>query len=754
MSENSAPRKLSRGKIALIAAVVAIVIIAVAVYLLTADSRAYSRGVELQEAGAYSEAIAVLETIPDYEDARERINACAYQIALGKEAAGSYAEAQAAFAALGDYLDSAERAEEAGYRQGVTLEETGSAQEAADTFAALGGYKDSAARAANLQSALERYATELERVQGQTEALETALAAGEVLLSEAATPLDEATRAELQAAVEAGRAAAVELPAEPTTLTEVEDAADALAKIDCAALAERAEAAVEAYTDSAARYALVDGPTTEFVVDRLSRVPEIAHIVVAGEAAAAEEVPAEEEPAEAAAEDISTEDEAAENAAEDIPSEDKAAENAAEDAPAAEEPAEDIAEDAPAADEPIETAAEDAPAADEPAEAAAEDIPTEDEPAEAAAEDIPTEDEPAEAAAEDISTEDEPAEAAAEDIPTEDEPAEDIAEDAPAADEPIEDAAEAIPAEDAPAEDAAGTGAPTARVYFASTLVSEACIYLSDDDLMASDGACGGCVEFYATADEARLRDEELAAQSGVGAHTAAGTLVVRLSDALSAQERQALMAEVLDALTTSQPGEAVEREAQTQSLAELLTVKESGFATVDGRIYYALVLANDMADTTVEFPRVRVSFYDEAGELLASDETVRMAICPGQALAWASDVWNVAEAPASAVAEVVPPRSRDFVNDVTLCAPLEVRAAAIEQSGEEATLTCEIYNPNSFEAPSSHVTILYRDEEGALLSGENAACGPIPAGESIQFEMPLVAGLVQDTFEVFASLG
>ena len=740
MSESNAPRKLSRGKIALIAAVVAIIVIAVAVYLLTADSRAYKRGVEFQEAGAYSEAIAVLETIPDYEDARERINACAYQIALGKEAAGSYAEAQAAFAALGDYLDSAERAEEAGYRQGVTLEETGSAQEAADTFAALGGYKDSAARAANLQSALERYATELERVQGQTEALETALAAGEVLLSEAATPLDEATRAELQAAVEAGRAAAVELPAEPTTLTEVEDAADALAKIDCAALAERAEAAVEAYTDSAARYALVDGPTTEFVVDRLSRVPEIAHIVVAGEAAAAEEAPAEEEPAEAAAEDIPTEDEPAENAAEDIPSEDKAAENAAEDAPAAEEPAEDIAEDAPAADEPIETAAEDAPAADEPAEAAAEDIPTEDEPAEAAAEDIPTEDEPAEAAAEDI--------------PTEDEPAEDIAEDAPAADEPIEDAAEAIPAEDAPAEDAAGTGAPTARVYFASTLVSEACIYLSDDDLMASDGACGGCVEFYATADEARLRDEELAAQSGVGAHTAAGTLVVRLSDALSAQERQALMAEVLDALTTSQPGEAVEREAQTQSLAELLTVKESGFATVDGRIYYALVLANDMADTTVEFPRVRVSFYDEAGELLASDETVRMAICPGQALAWASDVWNVAEAPASAVAEVVPPRSRDFVNDVTLCAPLEVRAAAIEQSGEEATLTCEIYNPNSFEAPSSHVTILYRDEEGALLSGENAACGPIPAGESIQFEMPLVAGLVQDTFEVFASLG
>ena len=694
MSENSAPRKLSRGKIALIAAVVAIVIIAVAVYLLTADSRAYSRGVELQEAGAYSEAIAVLETIPDYEDARERISACSYQIALDKEAAGSYAEAQAAFAALGDYLDAAERAEEAGYRQGVLLEETGSAQEAAAAFEALGSYKDSAARAANLQSALERYAAELERVQGQTEALETALAAGEVLLSEDRTPLDEATRTELQAALEAGAAANVELPAEPNTLAEVEDAADALAKIDCAALAERAQAAVEAYTDSTARYALVDGPTAEFVIDRLSRVPEIANVVLAGAQDEAEDVESEE-----VAEDVAAEDAAPEAAAEDVAAEDVAPEEAAED-----------------------VAAEDA----EPEEVA-DDIATDDAAPEEVVEDVAAEDAAPEEVVDNVEAEDAAPEKAEEDVPT--------AEDVPAADgEP-------------------DANAPTARVYFASTLVSEACIYLSDEDLMASDGACGGCVEFYATAEAAQRRDGELASQGG-GAHAAAGTLVVRLSDVLSARERQALMAEVLDALTTSEPGETVERAEQTQSLSELLTVRETGFAVEDGRLYYALVLANDMADTTVEFPRVRVSFYDEAGELIAADESVRLAICPGQELAWASDIWHIDEAPASVEAEVVTPRSRDFVNDVTLCAPLEVRAATVDQSGDAATLTCEIYNPNSFEAPSAYVTILYRDSEGALLCGENAACGPIPAGESIQFETPLVAGLVQDTFEVFASLG
>ncbi len=742
MSENSAPRKLSRGKIALIAAVVAIVIIAVAVYLLTADSRAYSRGVELQEAGAYSEAIAVLETIPDYEDARERISACAYQIALDKEAAGSYAEAQAAFAALGDYLDAAERAEEAGYRQGVLLEETGSAQEAAAAFEALGSYKDSAARAANLQSALERYAAELERVQEQTEALEAALAAGEVLLSEDRTPLDEATRTELQAALKAGVAASVELPAEPTTLAEVEDAADALARIDCAALAERAQAAVEAYTDSTARYALVDGPTTEFVIDRLSRVPEIANVVLAGAQDEAEDAESEE---------------VAEDAPEGVVND--ALEEAVDDTASGE-----VAEDVTADDATSEEVAADVTADDAAPEEAAEDVAVEDAESEEVVDNVEADDTAPEEVAEDIVTEDAAPEEVVEDVAAEDAAPEEVAEDAApeevvdnveAEDAAPEKAEEDVPtAEDVPAADGEpDANAPTARVYFASTLVSEACIYLSDEDLMASDGACGGCVEFYATAEAAQRRDGELASQGG-GAHAAAGTLVVRLSDVLSARERQALMAKVLDALTTSEPGETVERAEQTQSLSELLTVRETGFAVEDGRLYYALVLANDMADTTVEFPRVRVSFYDEEGELIAADESVRLAICPGQELAWASDIWHIDEAPASVEAEVVTPRSRDFVNDVTLCAPLEVRAATIDQSGDAATLTCEIYNPNSFEAPSAYVTILYRDSEGALLCGENAACGPIPAGESIQFETPLVAGLVQDTFEAFASLG
>ena len=860
MSENNAPRRSTKGKIALIALAV-VVVIALAAYWLTADYRAYSRAVALQDAGDHSGALAILETIPDYQDAPERINVCCYAVALEQEAAGSYAEAQAAFAALGDYKDAPERAAEAGYQLAVALENTGGAQEAADAFAALGNYKDSAARAANLESAIERYTQEAQRVQTQSDALRAALAAGEALLAEGSAPLDEATRTELEACVEAGKAAEVEPPAEPVTLAEVEAAADALTKIDCADLAQRTQSAVDAYADSVARYALVDAPTVEFVADRLLRVEEVARIAVvdasgapvaaadgtaeeapaAGDAAeetAAEEVAAEEAAAEdaveeevvaeeAADEDIGeeavTEEAADEEAAEEIVA-DKAAdeeateeavadesadEDAAEDAVADEAAGEDIVEEAVTEEATAENAAEEAvteevadeeaaeeaiadEAADENAaeeavaeEAADKEVAEEsvtDEAAneeaseeaiadeavdENAAEESVAEEAANEEASEEAIADEATAEDAAEEIAADETADEEVAEEAvadEAADEEAivdevadEDIAEEAVAEEAGAEETAGetaaeSDAPIARVYFASTLVSEAYTYLPDEELIALGEACGGSVELYESAEAARQRDDELDAQSG--AHMAAGTLVIRLSDALSALERQALMAEVLDSLTAEQPGEAVEREEQTRSLDEVLAVAETGFAVADGRLYYALVLVNDMANTTVEFPRVRVTFYDEAGEVVAEDEAVRMAICPGQRLAWASTVWGVEEAPASAQAEIVAPRSRDFVNDAALCAPLEVREARVEESGDGPVLRCELYNPNEFDAPSAAVTILYRDGEGALLSGESAWCEAIPAGGSTAFEMPLTAALVQDNFEVYACIG
>ena len=827
MSESNAPRKLGKGKIALIALAAAVIIAALAFWL-TADSRAYSRGVELQEAGAYSEAIAVLETIPDYKDARERINACSYAIALAQEKAGSYAEAQAAFAALGEYEDAAAHASECGYRLASELEMSGGAREAEEAFTALGSYKDSPARAANLEVAQTRYDVERERVESQVEALTTALAAGEVLLSEGETPLDAATEEELRACVEAGAALDLTLPEEPRTLSEVEEAADALTKIDVSALAERTAVAVAAYTDSVARYALVDAPTAEFVADRLSRVPEIARVVIAGDVEAGEEasgeVPADESAlneAGDAADEAASDEPAGDGGVSDATASDEADTDETEtDEPTPDEEAVDeIVTDETAADEAVsdggassdavvagedvsgeaagDEAVSDAAAGDEDAveeagtdetksdEAAVDEIVTDeaavdetgtdaatsgeatsdktvtnetDDDAAASDRDVMDETGTDEAASDEAASGEAAAGEAVSDEAASDEAASgEVASGEAASDEaaPDEVASDETATDEAAAgEAAADENAPADCVYFASTLVSEACVYLSDEALAASDAGCGGGVEIYATAEAAQLRDAELSAQAGQGAHRVAGTVVIRLSSALSAQEREALMDEVLEALTTAQPGEAVALSESPQRLGALLTVGESGFAMDGDRLYYALTLVNDTESLTLEFPRVRVTFYDAQGEVVARDESVRMALCPGQELAWASDIWNIEEAPVSMQAELVQPRSRDFIDGTALCAPLEVRSAAIEREGEEATLVCELYNPNDFDAPSAAVTILYRDDAGALTAGESDWCGAIPAGGSIAFEMSLSPALIQQAFEVQASFG
>ena len=820
MSESNTPRKLGKGKIALIALAAAVIIAALAFWL-TADSRAYSRGVELQEAGAYSEAIAVLETIPDYKDARERINACSYAIALAQEKAGSYAEAQAAFAALGEYEDAAAHASECGYRLASELEMSGGAREAEEAFTALGNYKDSPARAANLEVAQTRYDVERERVESQVEALTTALAAGEVLLSEGETPLDAATEEELHACVEAGAALDLTLPEEPRTLSEVEEAADALTKIDVSALAERTAAAVAAYTDSVARYALVDAPTAEFVADRLSRVPEIARVVIAGEVEAGEDIsgeaPADEsalgeageatdeaasdEPAgdgSAAGEVVSDETVSDETTVDETASDEAASDEAATDETASDEVAADetetdeitvdeVAVDETATDEAAagevvsdetvsdETTADEA-GTDETApdeavmdettvdEAGTDAAATDEAGTDAAATDEAVTDEAGTdevAAGEVVSDEVASDEATSDEVGTDEAASDEVDADEAETDESVADESvtdetasdEATAGENAATEAASDENAPVDSIYFASTLVSEACVYLSDEALAASDAGCGGGVEIYATAEAAQRRDAELSAQAGQGAHRVAGTVVIRLSSALSAQERETLMEEVLEALTTAQPGESVALSESPQRLGALLTVGESGFVMDGDRLYYALTLVNDTESLTLEFPRVRVTFYDAQGEVVASDESVRMALCPGQELAWASDIWNIEEAPVSMEAELAQPRSRDFIDGSALCAPLEVRSAAIEREGEAATLVCELYNPNDFDAPSAAVTILYRDEAGALTAGETEWCGAIPAGEAIPFEMPLVPALIQETFEVHASL-
>lgn len=355
MSEQVKTKK-NNGKV-LIIAIIAVVIIAVLAFILTADMRTYSEASKLEASGAYSDAIAVYETIPDYKDVQVRINECNYQIALALEGAGSYSDALSAFEALGEYSDSATHVLECRYQLALALEADGNYNDALLTFIDLADYadstehvleckyqialsieaegkyadalsafeeissyadaadhileckyqialmtmnsgdaltalelfkdvpeyKDAAQNIEKIESIVSTYNLEYERVVAEETALNAAIDDGKELIANGETPLDADTAVNVQTLIDEAESSIATLPESPVTVAEYATASITLADISYASATEELIEANDALSTSIEQYKLVFAPTEEYVIDRLSRVPEVAFYAAATE---------------------------------------------------------------------------------------------------------------------------------------------------------------------------------------------------------------------------------------------------------------------------------------------------------------------------------------------------------------------------------------------------------------------------------------------------------------------------------------
>lgn len=99
-------------------------------------------------------------------------------------------------------------------------------------------------------------------------------------------------------------------------------------------------------------------------------------------------------------------------------------------------------------------------------------------------------------------------------------------------------------------------GGYTSVVYFTSDLVDQSEVYPLEGytGIPASGTDAGGCVEVYATAEDAQERDTYLSAFDGgildSGSHTVVGTCVVRTSHLLTASQQDGLEQSIVESLT------------------------------------------------------------------------------------------------------------------------------------------------------------------------------------------------------------
>ena len=99
-------------------------------------------------------------------------------------------------------------------------------------------------------------------------------------------------------------------------------------------------------------------------------------------------------------------------------------------------------------------------------------------------------------------------------------------------------------------------GGYTSAVFFSSDLIDQSQVYTDETytgiPSTGTDG--GGCVEVYATVEDAEERNTYLSAFDGSvlrpGSHTVLGTCVIRTSDLLQASQQDAIEQSIIDSLT------------------------------------------------------------------------------------------------------------------------------------------------------------------------------------------------------------
>ena len=213
-----------------------------------------------------------------------------------------------------------------------------------------------------------------------------------------------------------------------------------------------------------------------------------------------------------------------------------------------------------------------------------------------------------------------------------------------------------------------------------------------------------------------------------------------------------------LEELISAAQAELNSRKASSDAAAlesdGMVTVREAGFQVKNGKwLYYSFVAHNNLTDKAIKYPEFKIVVRDAEGGLISSDSQVLNTLYPGQDVMYGNMGMSVeGEEPANIEIEFVEPSDDWHVIDPSETdypgyMPIEVDSARLKKDGN---IVGEFTNPNSFDIDQVAVTVLFRDADGKLLSGNTTYVNGVKAGKSTAFEIRADKELATDNYEVF----
>lgn len=191
------------------------------------------------------------------------------------------------------------------------------------------------------------------------------------------------------------------------------------------------------------------------------------------------------------------------------------------------------------------------------------------------------------------------------------------------------------------------------------------------------------------------------------------------------------------------------------QKKSELLPVevKEFGYSMNGEYLYYSIKLYNPNNEKAIELPQFRVTARNDAGEILATEEQTLSVIYPEQEFVYASQAFDVDEAPAKVDVEVLEPNDYNIKNVSVLDHPNYVPLKAVNTAMRADRLVGEIQNDNDYDLDSAIVTVIFRDENGKLIGGESTFVDSVKANSTTPFDMFLYQDFITTNYEVYANI-
>lgn len=181
------------------------------------------------------------------------------------------------------------------------------------------------------------------------------------------------------------------------------------------------------------------------------------------------------------------------------------------------------------------------------------------------------------------------------------------------------------------------------------------------------------------------------------------------------------------------------------------LEIKESAYIMRKGYLYCVAVVHNPNADLSVKFPAFRITARDSDGLILGTSDQVLSDIYPTRDFYYAGLAFKVDEVPGSVEFEVLSPSDYNILKTHELERPDHISLTAFNSVIRGEHVLGEISNENDYDISSAIVTVVFRDADGNLVSGDSTFISDIPGSGSSPFDLKVDKSFIADSFEVYS---